>query len=109
MGELYDVNKPVKYIMYKWVVNSIVIKCPLLVVFYQTINGKWMLLISQFGPHWVSHNCDFIVFTNPSARAEYDTRSIFKRSLTGLNSDFSFSWTSCLNKAEEPVCPTIYP
>ena len=28
--------------------------------------------------------------------------SIFKRSLTGLNSEFSFSWTSCLTKAEEP-------
>ena len=32
-----------------------------------------------------------IIFTNPSARAEYDRRSIFKRSLTGLNSEFSFS------------------
>ena len=32
-----------------------------------------------------------ILFTNPSARAGYDTRSIFKRSLTGLNSEFSFS------------------
>ena len=32
-----------------------------------------------------------ILFTNPSARAGYDTRSIFKRSLTGLNSKFSFS------------------
>ena len=31
------------------------------------------------------------IFTNPSARAEYDTRSLFKRSLTGLNSEFSFS------------------
>ena len=30
-----------------------------------------------------------IIFTNPSARAGYDT--IFKRSLTGLNSEFSFS------------------
>ena len=30
-------------------------------------------------------------FTNPSARAGYDTRSIFKRSLKGLNSEFSFS------------------
>ena len=29
-----------------------------------------------------------ILFTNPSARARYDTRSIFKRSLTGLNSVF---------------------
>ena len=32
-----------------------------------------------------------ILFTNPSARAGYDTRSIFKRSLTGLNLEFSFS------------------
>ena len=39
---------------------------------------------------------------NPSARAGYDTRSIFKRSLTGLSSEFSFSLTSCLTKAEEP-------
>ena len=36
-------------------------------------------------------NKNFILFTNPSARAGYDTRSIFKRSLTGLNSEFSFS------------------
>ena len=43
-----------------------------------------------------------ILFTNPSTRAGYDTRSIFKRSLTGLNSEFSFSETSCLSKAEEP-------
>ena len=42
------------------------------------------------------------IFTNPSARAGYNTRSIFKRSLTGLNSEFSFSYTSCLTKAEEP-------
>ena len=33
----------------------------------------------------------YTLFTNPSARAGYDTRSIFKRSLTGLNSEFSFS------------------
>ena len=31
------------------------------------------------------------LFTNPTARAGYDTRSIFKLSLTGLNSEFSFS------------------
>ena len=31
------------------------------------------------------------IFTNPSTRAGYDTRSIFKLSLTGLNSEFSFS------------------
>ena len=44
----------------------------------------------------------FTIFTNPSARAEYDTRSIFKWSLTGFNPEFSFSYTSCLTKAEEP-------
>ena len=32
-----------------------------------------------------------ILFTNPSARAGYITRSIFKWSLTGFNSEFSFS------------------
>ena len=31
------------------------------------------------------------IFTNLSARVGYDTRSIFKQSLTGLNSEFSFS------------------
>ena len=35
--------------------------------------------------------CYITIFTNPSARAGYDTRSIFMRSLTGLNSDFSVS------------------
>ena len=34
---------------------------------------------------------NLIIFTNPSAWAGYDTRSVFKRSLTGLNSEFSFS------------------
>ena len=33
----------------------------------------------------------FIIFTYPSARTGYDTRSILKQSLTGLNSEFSFS------------------
>ena len=42
------------------------------------------------------------IFNNPSTQAEHDTRSVFKWSLTGLNSEFSFSETSCLTKAEEP-------
>ena len=37
------------------------------------------------------------------------TRSIFKQSLTGLNSEFSFSYTSCLTKAEEPSLPYYLP
>ena len=43
-----------------------------------------------------------IIFTNPSSPAGYGTRSIFKRSLTDLNSKFSFSFASFLTKAEEP-------
>ena len=35
--------------------------------------------------------CGRSYLPNPSAQAGYDTRSIFKRSLTGLNSEFSFS------------------
>ena len=46
---------------------------------------------------------------NPSDRVGYDTRSIFMRGLTGLNSEFSFSSTSCLTKAEEPSLPFYLP
>ena len=45
---------------------------------------------------------------NPSARAGYDTRSIFKQSLRGFNSEFSFL-TSCLTKAEKPCLPYYLP
>ena len=34
---------------------------------------------------------EIIIFTNLSIQAGYDTRSIFKQSLTGFNSVFSFS------------------
>ena len=57
----------------------------------------------------VSSTFHLILFTQPPARAGYDTRSIFKRSLTGLNSEFSFSKTSCLTKAEEPSQPYYLP
>ena len=43
------------------------------------------------------------VFTNPSAQEEYDTKSIFKQSWTGLNSEFSFSYTGNLTKAKESI------
>ena len=47
----------------------------------------------------ITDNFMCLIFTNHSARVGYDPRSIFKRSLTGLNSEFSFSLTSCLTKA----------
>ena len=49
------------------------------------------------------------VFTNPSARAGYDTRSIFKRSLTGLTSEFPSPRLVASARLKIQVCPTIYP
>ena len=49
------------------------------------------------------------IFTNPSARAGYDTRSIFKRSLTGFNSEFSFSKPVASPRLKKTAYPTIYP
>ena len=53
--------------------------------------------------------CDYAYLPNPSTRAGYNTRSIFKQSLTGFNSEVSFSLTSCLSKAEEPSLPYYLP
>ena len=50
------------------------------------------ITVMQFTGHSLPvHQSMSVLFTNPSARAGYDTRSIFKRSLTGFNSEFSFS------------------
>ena len=62
----------------------------------QEIWGIWStpLLLSLLGPIWsgvVAPDRVLSIFTNPSAQAGYDTRSIFKCSLTGLNAEFSFS------------------
>ena len=42
------------------------------------------------------------LFNNPSARTGCNTRSVFKRSLTGLISKFFFSEISCQSKTKEP-------
>ena len=39
---------------------------------------------------------------------ECDTKSIFKQSLIGLNSELYF-YTSCYTKVKGPNVPTIYP
>ena len=47
--------------------------------------------IKQNNSNFVRSNFwTYLYLPNPSARTGYDTRSIFKRSLTGLNSEFSF-------------------
>ena len=66
---------------------------------FKVFNARKCIVISQ---HILSLKNKISIFTNTSARAGYDTRSIFNRSLTGLNSEFSFSKTSCLTKTEEP-------
>ena len=66
--------------------------------------------------YWATRNfvdeeldAKLFIFSNPSARARYDTRSVFKRSLTGLKSEFSFSKTSCNTKAKELSLPYYFP
>ena len=67
------------------------------------------ILINTYVLGWVKSSAILSIFTNPTAQVGYDTRSILKRSLTGLNSEFSFSETSCLTKAEEPSLPYYLP
>ena len=74
----------------------------------------WMSRESQGNPcYWPNSMVMMImmiyIFTNPSAWVGYDTRSIFKRILTGLSSEFSFSQTNCPTKAEEPSLPNYLP
>ena len=52
-------------------------------------------------------NCMYL--PNPSAGAWCDPRLIFKRILTGLNSEFSFSSTGCHTKAKEPSLLYYFP
>ena len=80
-----------------WQLPSTLPKSPDLFSYIEIFGNKSKIPECSMSP--VKH---MILFTNPSARAGYDTRSISKRSLTGLNSEFSFSYPSCLTKAEEP-------
>ena len=49
-----------------------------------------MSLVSHLNVHRVVFPPLLSIFTKPSSEAGYDTRSIFQRGLTGLNSEFSF-------------------
>ena len=95
--------EPVSYIhcLLFWLVTDIVkyfllyFNTKIIRAYYHTEKLTCLLIL------WMAIFVEFILFTTPSARAGYDTRSIFKWSLTGLKSEFSFSKTSCLTKAEE--------
>ena len=47
---------------------------------------------------------ELYVSTNPSTHSRFDTRLIFKWSLTGLNIEFSF-YIGCHTKFKEPCLP----
>ena len=53
-------------------------------------------------------NYDIHIYPSPRSGRKWHKVN-FKRSLTGLNSEFSFSQTSCLTKAEEPSLPYYLP
>ena len=48
------------------------------------------------------------IYSNPLDEKDM-SQPIFKRSLTGLNSEFSFSWTGCPTKVKEPSLPDYLP
>ena len=60
----------------------------------------------MYGGKWVKIEQCLYIFTQP---LHMSRMSIFNQSLTVLNSEFSFSLTSCHNKVKEPVCLDIYP
>ena len=60
---------------------------------------------SRFTKNWIIQDLDHLVFAT-SARAGYDTWSIFKRSLTGLNSEF-FSPRIVVFATDASTCPII--
>ena len=55
---------------------------------YSCLNTYAYLFLNTFGVY-IMYIISYL--PNPSARVGYDTRSVFKRSLAGLNSEFSFS------------------
>ena len=49
-----------------------------------------------------------IILPTPPLGQDMTQGQFFKRSLTGFNSEFSFSLTSCFTKAEEPNLPNYF-
>ena len=73
-----------------------------------TLNNPWRLICHL--KKKLSQKCAYIYIylPNSSTQALCDTSSVFKRSLTGLNSNFSFSKISCHTELKGSVCPAIY-
>ena len=61
------------------------------------------------GLHVNAHKTEYHIYLTPPLGQDMTQDQFFKRSLTGLNSEFSFSYTSCITKAEEPRLPYYLP
>ena len=59
--------------------------------------------------NFIYSNGGVMIFTQPLHSGRIWHKVIFKRSLTGLNSEFSLSKTNCLIKVEEPSLPYYLP
>ena len=79
--------------------------CHLGIVFLGRVEGQNITQVLLYN----SYNLTLVIclFTNPSAQAGYDTRSIFKRSLKGLILEFFSPRLVASPRLKNPVCPTI--
>ena len=73
----------------------------------EKINWGWKKDIKNLVAGWILR--DAYLPTPPLRQDMTQGQFFFKQSLTGLNSEFSFSKTSCLSKAEEPSLPYYLP
>ena len=72
------------------------------VVLQMQLSEDVIFLLAELNSEGVFFLLAIHIYPPPNTRAGHDTRLIFKWSLTGLNSEFSFSKTSFLTKDEEP-------
>ena len=78
--------------------------CVLVLVFM----FRWLIYLSRtIHMYFKRYIYLFHIYPTPPLGQDMTQGQFFKRSLTGLNSEFSFS--SCLTKAEEPSLPYYLP
>ena len=81
----------------------------LLMIFHWSLSDSKSSQISRILLSIRDYLINAYIYPTPPLGQYMTQGHFFKRSLTGLNSEFSFSWTSCLTKAEEPSLPYYLP
>ena len=80
--------------------------------FRYPMTGKCHLFVHIINiAHWslsINNSIWCILLPSLSTQAGCETRLISKRSLTSLNSEFFFSYTSCHTKVKEPSLPYYF-